>query len=172
VPLLGDIPGIGWLFKSKSTNSTETNMFIFITPKIIRNPAHLAGVTLQKEDSMGTVMPQTKEVMHPVVNKEHAMVLTEKGFTKLLANKNFEAKEYFQEALAYDSKNPYTLLNIGVVSEREGEYDSAIQFYQQVIMTGTTATAVEASDPSKQGLPLLQIARENIERLQQEKREQ
>ncbi len=37
VPLLGDIPVIGWLFKSRSISKQKTNMMIFLTPKIIRN---------------------------------------------------------------------------------------------------------------------------------------
>lgn len=36
VPLLGDIPVLGWLFKSRSSAKTKTNMLIFLTPKIIR----------------------------------------------------------------------------------------------------------------------------------------
>lgn len=36
VPLLGDIPLLGWLFRSKKTDSFKTNMLIFITPQIIR----------------------------------------------------------------------------------------------------------------------------------------
>lgn len=36
VPLLGDIPILGWLFKSKSTSKAKTNMLVFLTPKIIR----------------------------------------------------------------------------------------------------------------------------------------
>jgi general secretion pathway protein D len=37
VPLLGDIPIIGWLFKGKTTRSTKTNLLVFITPNIVRN---------------------------------------------------------------------------------------------------------------------------------------
>ena len=39
VPLLGDIPILGWLFKSRSTTNDKTNLVVFLTPKIIRNPA-------------------------------------------------------------------------------------------------------------------------------------
>lgn len=144
-------------------------MFIFITPKIVRNPADIAGVTLEKSDMMESVMPDADtETMYTRENKQHAIILTERGFAKLLDNKLREAREYFEEALGYDSQNPYTLLNIGVVSERERKYKEAFEYYQKVITTGTKATAVEASDPDKQGLPLIRIARENIERLQQE----
>jgi general secretion pathway protein D len=37
VPLLGDIPVLGWLFKSRSINVDKINLVVFLTPKIIRN---------------------------------------------------------------------------------------------------------------------------------------
>ena len=36
VPLLGDIPVIGWLFKNSSVEVTKTDLLIFITPHIIK----------------------------------------------------------------------------------------------------------------------------------------
>ena len=39
VPLLGDIPIIGWLFKAKKTEKSKINMVVFLTPRIIRNDA-------------------------------------------------------------------------------------------------------------------------------------
>ncbi|RYZ66569.1 MAG: hypothetical protein EOP09_12480 [Proteobacteria bacterium] len=39
VPLLGDLPIIGWLFKSRKGLKTKTNLLVFLTPTIIRNPA-------------------------------------------------------------------------------------------------------------------------------------
>jgi general secretion pathway protein D len=38
IPFLGDIPGIGKLFGSTRSTDTNTEMFIFITPHIIRDP--------------------------------------------------------------------------------------------------------------------------------------
>ena len=40
VPILGDIPVIGWLFKSHRTDTNKINLVVFITPKIIRNLEH------------------------------------------------------------------------------------------------------------------------------------
>lgn len=37
VPLLGDIPILGWLFKSTTKEKEKTNMLVFLTPQIIRN---------------------------------------------------------------------------------------------------------------------------------------
>jgi type II secretory pathway component GspD/PulD (secretin) len=37
VPLLGDIPGLGWAFRSESKTMTKDNLIIFMTPTIIKN---------------------------------------------------------------------------------------------------------------------------------------
>jgi len=37
VPLLGDIPGLGWAFRSESKSMTKDNLIIFLTPTIIKN---------------------------------------------------------------------------------------------------------------------------------------
>jgi general secretion pathway protein D len=45
VPWLGDIPFLGWLFKTTSTSEKKTNLLVFINPTIIRGPEDLARVT-------------------------------------------------------------------------------------------------------------------------------
>jgi len=37
VPILGDLPILGWFFKRKEVTSQKVNMLVFLTPKIIRN---------------------------------------------------------------------------------------------------------------------------------------
>jgi len=37
VPLLGDIPGLGWAFRSESKTMQKDNLIIFMTPTIIKN---------------------------------------------------------------------------------------------------------------------------------------
>ncbi len=44
VPLLGDIPVIGWLFKSSVRQKDKINLMVFLTPKIIRNPSDQKSV--------------------------------------------------------------------------------------------------------------------------------
>jgi general secretion pathway protein D len=36
VPVLGDIPVLGWLFKSHEVKKTKVNLVVFLTPKIVR----------------------------------------------------------------------------------------------------------------------------------------
>lgn len=37
VPLLGDIPILGYLFKNRSTQDTRSTLIVFITPSLIRS---------------------------------------------------------------------------------------------------------------------------------------
>ena len=48
VPLLGDIPIIGFLFRSTSSRSTKNNLLVFITPHVIRDPSDFAEVSKAK----------------------------------------------------------------------------------------------------------------------------
>jgi general secretion pathway protein D len=38
VPLLGDIPVLGWLFKSSAKKVEKRNLLVFITPRVLRTP--------------------------------------------------------------------------------------------------------------------------------------
>lgn len=48
IPVLGDIPILGWLFKSKTSTKEKRNLLVFITPKIVRNADDNAQVLNQK----------------------------------------------------------------------------------------------------------------------------
>jgi general secretion pathway protein D len=50
IPILGDIPGLGWLFKTQSQTVSRVNLYIFLTPRIIRNPAEALAITKKKRD--------------------------------------------------------------------------------------------------------------------------
>jgi general secretion pathway protein D len=50
IPLLGDIPLLGWLFKSKSESVSRVNLYIFLTPRIIRNPSEALTITREKQE--------------------------------------------------------------------------------------------------------------------------
>jgi general secretion pathway protein D len=48
VPFLGDIPILGWLFKSRSSNSSKVNLLLFITPHIIKDTGDMNDVFFRK----------------------------------------------------------------------------------------------------------------------------
>ncbi|MBW2677603.1 MAG: type II secretion system protein GspD, partial [Deltaproteobacteria bacterium] len=44
IPCLGDIPLLGWAFKSVSESREKTNLYIFLTPHVIENEAEAAAI--------------------------------------------------------------------------------------------------------------------------------
>lgn len=52
VPLLGDIPVVGELFKSRSRSRTKTNLMVFIRPTIVRSRADADAVAANRWDSV------------------------------------------------------------------------------------------------------------------------
>ncbi len=52
VPLLGDIPVLGWLFKTKTANYKKTNLLVFITPHIVTKRSKLESITKEKMETM------------------------------------------------------------------------------------------------------------------------
>ena len=55
VPCLGSIPALGWLFKSVSRSRNKTNLFIFLTPHIIENPAEAREIYEEKKEEIDRV---------------------------------------------------------------------------------------------------------------------
>jgi len=54
-PCLGDIPGLGWLFKYKSESREKRNLFIFITPRIVENPIEAKSIYEEKQEHINKV---------------------------------------------------------------------------------------------------------------------
>ncbi len=48
-PCLGDIPLLGWGFKTLSTGEERTNLYVFLTPRIIQNPLELEKIYKEKK---------------------------------------------------------------------------------------------------------------------------
>jgi len=49
IPLLGDIPVLGWLFKTHSIDRQKTNLMIFLTPYIVKDQAELTSIRERKQ---------------------------------------------------------------------------------------------------------------------------
>jgi general secretion pathway protein D len=52
VPCLGDIPVLGWLFRSVSSSGGRTNLFIFLTPHIVEDPEEAKKVYEEKKEQI------------------------------------------------------------------------------------------------------------------------
>lgn len=57
VPLLGDIPYLGRLFRSDASKNTKQNLMVFIRPRILRDGPSLAGLSESKYRSLQQTTP-------------------------------------------------------------------------------------------------------------------
>jgi type II secretion system protein D len=59
IPFLGDIPGLGVLFKRTQKSDTKQELLIFLTPHIVHHPSELAAMSTHQRESMQ--MPRSFE---------------------------------------------------------------------------------------------------------------
>ncbi len=78
VPLLGDIPIIGQLFKDDNKNSGSTRLYVFLTPRILRDPnfrdlillTQGPQVTAKIDKDDPTITPRTIDLVEPMLPSE------------------------------------------------------------------------------------------------------
>jgi general secretion pathway protein D len=51
VPILGDLPILGWAFKYKTVSKSKKNLLVFLTPYIVKESSELSDITLEKQKS-------------------------------------------------------------------------------------------------------------------------
>lgn len=169
VPLLGDIPLLGWMFKTHSNIEEKTNLFIFITPHIVENPAELASIYYQKRD----VMEYVKEGSSMIADwrfgyepgPQHAVALADLGFKKMQEKDYLRARQYFEQALKTNPDYPYALLNLGLVSELEGNPEEAAEIFRKVLDMQLPERLREDAAAVRQFGEIREMAAEHLERL-------
>ena len=62
VPFLGDVPGLGWLFKTKTKNRKKTNLMILLTPHIVKDEVDMAAVSAGQRVIFGEAAKNVKPV--------------------------------------------------------------------------------------------------------------
>jgi len=165
VPCLGNIPGLGWLFKSVSRTREKTNLYVFLTPHIIDNPAQAREVYREKKEQIDRIREGVIKMYEGRTQETKDMRLSNLGYERLKEGKTDEAMKYFIEALQINPENPYALLNMGVIYEMQGKINEAMDMYQRIITLNPDERAGVATDPNKKGRKLVDIARDNLEGL-------
>ncbi|MBW2406283.1 MAG: type II secretion system secretin GspD, partial [Deltaproteobacteria bacterium] len=54
-PCLGDIPLLGYLFKTTSIGGDKTNLFVFITPRVVENPTEAKAILDSKKNQVDKI---------------------------------------------------------------------------------------------------------------------
>lgn len=60
IPLLGDIPILGWLFKFQSKRFEKTNLIIFLTPHIVKGSGDLDQIRAKRTEQASAFMEKNK----------------------------------------------------------------------------------------------------------------
>jgi general secretion pathway protein D len=168
VPGLGDIPLLGWLFKSHEDNSRRTNMFIFITPHIVDSTPQLTNIYYKKRDILEEASTGAGEIpariLQPETQQEHIFAFLDRGVQQLRKENYEEARRYFQQALENDPENPYALMNLAAVHIHEGQTEQALARYQSILNLAEQAGISNQEDHQS---ILLKNAREQMHSLQE-----
>jgi len=76
-----------------------------------------------------------------------------------------EVDVLLKQTLARDPKNVFTLNNLGVAKEMEGESEQALKYYDAAAAMSSDATAVVTLDHSWRGKPVAEMAAKNAQEL-------
>ena len=77
VPFFGDIPGLGWLFKTSTKTRKKTNLIILLTPKIVKDDTDLATISSEQRVLFGDAAKD----MGPV---DAQKIINDKGGTNIV----------------------------------------------------------------------------------------
>ncbi len=83
----------------------------------------------------------------------------------LLKDRAPEADLMLQKALALDTKNPFTLNNMGYAKEKEGELETAMSYYTAAANAHSQETIVVTANKDWRGKPISEIAENNVKQL-------
>lgn len=99
VPLLGDIPLLGWLFKSHESLDNKTNMFIFLMPRIVESTPQLTDIYQRKRDVLEEVQEGSgvipEKILQVKANQENVFAFIDLGFAKLQQKNTLKQRAIF-----------------------------------------------------------------------------
>ncbi len=75
VPLLGDIPVLGALFRSESRTKKRSNLMVFLKPTIMRTPEDASKLSLDRYDLIRATQQASQPVRNPLIPLQDAPVL-------------------------------------------------------------------------------------------------
>ncbi len=75
VPLFGDIPVIGWLFKSESRSRTKKNLMVFLRPVVVRDAAASDALSNNRYQQMMGLQQSAQPGFNPVLGSGSSPVL-------------------------------------------------------------------------------------------------
>jgi general secretion pathway protein D len=117
IPLLGDIPLLGWLFKHKGITKRKTNLLVFLTPHIVKDSTQLAEISREKHEEFSMKEKQYKEGELMIKFREY---ISPEGAYKIISDKGAYVIQFI------DAQNTFhvRLRNGTTVPEAINEFSS------------------------------------------------
>ena len=73
VPCLGNIPYVGWAFKTRASSGDRTNLYFFVTPRIIETPVEMKTVYEEKWDQIDQLKQESVKMYRKPWEKDPAL---------------------------------------------------------------------------------------------------
>ncbi|TKS60675.1 MAG: hypothetical protein EWM72_01225 [Nitrospira sp.] len=80
IPLLGDIPWLGWLFKFQSKQTEKLNLLVFLTPHIVRDENDMIELNAKKAKELN-VLQRDNRIEEPTRLKQDVLERLERPIT-------------------------------------------------------------------------------------------
>ena len=141
VPLLGDIPVLGWLFKNTSKTVEKVNLLFFMTPKI------LASYERENSENVKDLLNRRQSHLKNMVGDDDAFATTVKGLYDK-AKKQSQGPLYdTTETDKYKSRNDS---NSGLKSEEPVDPIDAVPDYVEIVQKVESKSSAVKKDSSVQ----------------------
>ncbi|MGA6827278.1 type II secretion system protein GspD [Nitrospira sp. NS4] len=72
IPLLGDIPWLGWLFKSQTRTTEKLNLLVFLTPHLVRDEHDVAELNARKAKELN-ILQRDNRIEEPTRLKQDVL---------------------------------------------------------------------------------------------------
>ena len=82
VPLLGDIPLLGWLFRFQSRQSEKLNLLVFLTPSLVRDEVDMVDLNTRKSAELNSLQRENR-VEEPTRLKQEVIEKLQRSTTYL-----------------------------------------------------------------------------------------
>jgi len=80
IPLLGDIPFLGWLFRSQSRQTQKLNLLVFLTPQLVRDEVDMVDLNARKAVEVNNIQRDNR-IEEPTKVKEEVFEKLERRST-------------------------------------------------------------------------------------------
>jgi general secretion pathway protein D len=167
VPVLGDIPILGYFFRSKTESLDKKNLYIFLTPHIVENPEEAQELYENKKSNIDAVQEGLISMNRGRSAQTKDNRLADLGYGYLQTKDYDRAAEYYEKALKINPDNPYALLNMGFICQKKKDNQKAIEMYERLISLDSDERAYVSTETAQAGRKLSDIARDNLKNLQE-----